>query len=149
DADPILTDADVWSLNVLPSFQPQGPLTVLQSQVQSDQNQLTQLAAQQLPDANTESNLLRRFYTDYTREKALEFDTLADHFISNLAKLAVAAAYFDLPRVTSASAQTQVEQGTTTVATDILREEPQVVVTPGQNANAAATFRLSEGYTNS
>ena len=146
---PILSNQDIYTINVLPGLQNPAAATLLQERATALQASL----AQQVSGGNTlpidAAPLLQQFLVTYSRLEIAQYLILADAFASNLARATSVVAYFDQPRITIFTTQVDAAQGTLNNSIDLRTEQMRVEPAPGQNIQTAQQFNFTRGLMDS
>jgi hypothetical protein len=149
---PILTDADVFTVNVLAGLYNSAPSIMLLRRATEQSQMIAELQTQgSFPPE--QSLLLRTFATDLTRLLSADFLALSDFYTNQLASLAEVRAYFNRPRLLLVSSRTRFRQETRllgfTFAIDLRRDTIRAAVSPGQNTEASPAFHFARGIAES
>ncbi len=152
-APPILSEDNVFTLNVMPSLTIPAAMTSISSAVTQDQ---AVLAAEQNADPTTDPSVIsdvRQAMVDLTRLLSVSFMAASDKQTEQLAAEADVTAYFDRPRLILVSSPPQLVNGSTpstlNLSVDLRNDSVRALPFPGQNASAGFAFNFARGLAES
>ena len=143
---PILSNTDVFTVNVLPGVQSAAPLNPLRQVEQQYLEEVSGfgLTASSAPTA-VQLDALRDLYLLYAEAQSAGFLVDSGQAAATIASAMDVIAYYDRPRITIFSEQLNPATENIDFAIDLRCETMRVIAFPGQNSTAEMAFNLDMG----